>query len=204
LIPEPPQIATKGQKWMSDTKIRDNIPIQPIASDPHLLPIRQILPVQAATVRKPLGPVVQRKGIRPGIHVRATATPISTVPVEIVKKDVTRVQKAWKQYQSTNSRDAVYIYLTAVYNVVTRWKRQDLAEEYSRLALDLQLDPIDMDPEPFAILIFCTSDRAKVNTKTRSNWSRVLRVVEAGKKRDETLKEFVKWQGGINRCAALF
>jgi len=191
---------------MSDTKIRDNIRIQPIPSDPDLLPSkRKIPPVQAATVRKSLNPAIQIKRSGPSIHrVRATATPVSTDPVEIVETALARVKEAWVRYQSTDSRNSVYIYLTAVYNVVTRWKQQNHAEEYYRLALDLLDNPLDMDPEPFAILIFCTSDRAKVDTKTRSKWSRVLRVVEARKKGNETLKEFIKWQGGINRCAALF
>src|ERR1700694_4659144 len=108
---------------MSDTKIRANILIQPTASDPDLLPPkRKILPVQAATVRKALNPAPQIKRSRPSIHrVRATATPVSTDPVEIIKTELTRVREAWEKYQSTNSRDAVYTYLTAVYHAVARW-----------------------------------------------------------------------------------
>ena len=191
---------------MSEKTIRDNIPIQSNTSDRGLLPPkRKIPPVQPATVRKPLVPAVQIKRSGSSIHpVRATATPANPDPVEIVKANLTRVQKAWKEYQSTDSRDAVYIYLTATYHAVARWRQQNRVEEYCRLALDLLDNPIDMDPEPFAILIFCTSDASKVDGKTRSKWSRVLRVVEERKKRDETLKEFIKWQGGINRCSALF
>jgi len=42
----------------------------------------------------------------------------------------------------------------------------------------------------------------KVDGKTRSKWSRALRVAEAFKSWDESIKAFVKGQGGINGCAA--
>jgi len=125
-------------------------------------------------------------------------------PVQIVKADLARIGEAWSRYQSTSSRNAVYMYLTAVYKVVSNWRRNDRLHEFCALALSLQAFDIDMEPEPFAILIYCTADPAKVDKKTRSKWSRVLRVAEERKKRNETLKEFVKWQGGINNCAALF
>ena len=191
---------------MSDKNIFDNIVIQPVASNPDLLLTRRKIPtIQVATVRKPFVQAIHVQRSGPNIHrVRATATPISTDPVQIVETALARVREAWVRYQSTNSRNGVYIYLTAVYQAVARWRQQNRAEEYCRVALDLLDNAIDMEPEPFAILIFCTSDWTQVEGKTRSKWSRVLRVVEAGKTDDETLKGFIKWHGGINECAALF
>ena len=59
-------------------------------------------------------------------------------------------------------------------------------------------------PEPFAVVIYCTADRGKVDERTRSKWSRVLRYAAQYKDLDEPLRDFIKRKGGINKCAARF
>ena len=59
-------------------------------------------------------------------------------------------------------------------------------------------------PEPFAAVIYCTSDPEKVDDRTRSKWSRVLRYAAEFKDLDEPLRDFIKRKGGINKCAARF
>ena len=98
----------------------------------------------------------------------------SQEPAEIVETNLAKIREAWNQYQSTNNRNAVYIYLTAIYNVVRKWRRIDLVDDYCALALHFHRDHIDMEPEPFAILIYCTADPEKVDKKARSKWSRAL------------------------------
>jgi hypothetical protein len=51
--------------------------------------------------------------------------------------------------------------------------------------MKLQGDTTSMRVEPFAVVIRCTSAPDKVDGKTRSKWSRALRVAEAFKSRDE-------------------
>ncbi len=55
--------------------------------------------------------------------------------------------------------------------------------------MKLQGDTTSMRVEPFAVVIRCTSAPDKVDgktrSKTRSKWSRALRVAEAFKSRDE-------------------
>jgi hypothetical protein len=58
--------------------------------------------------------------------------------------------------------------------------------------------------EPFAAVILCTSDPSKVDKRTRSKWSRVLRYALEYKPSGEPLDLFVKRKGGINKCAARF
>ena len=53
-------------------------------------------------------------------------------------------------------------------------------------------------PEPFAAVILCTADRDKVDERTRSKWSRVLRFAADFKDLDERLRDFIKRKGGIN------
>ena len=81
-------------------------------------------------------------------------------------------------------------------------EREHRAWKSADLALKLQGDTISMRVEPLAVVVRCTSAPDKVDAKTRSEWSRALRVAEAFKARDTTLKGFVKGQGGINKCAA--
>ena len=54
-------------------------------------------------------------------------------------------------------------------------------------------------PEPFAAMILCTADRKKVDYRTRSKWSRVLRYAAKFKDLDETLAGLaaVETHGGI-------
>jgi hypothetical protein len=58
--------------------------------------------------------------------------------------------------------------------------------------------------EPFAAVILCTADRQKVDKRTRSKWSRVLRYAMEYKSSSEPLATFVQRKGGINKCAARF
>ena len=58
------------------------------------------------------------------------------------------------------------------------------------------------EAEPFAAVILCTADhRDRVDERTRSKWSRVLRYAAEFKEVDEPLRDFVKRKGGINVCA---
>jgi hypothetical protein len=58
--------------------------------------------------------------------------------------------------------------------------------------------------EPFAAIIRCTSDPGKVDKRTRSKWSRVLRYAAQYKPSSEPLATFIQRKGGINKCAARF
>jgi hypothetical protein len=58
--------------------------------------------------------------------------------------------------------------------------------------------------EPFAAIIRCTTDAIKVDKRTRSKWSRVLRYSLAYKCHSEPLDQFVKRKGGINACTSRF
>jgi hypothetical protein len=60
------------------------------------------------------------------------------------------------------------------------------------------------EPEPFAAIILCTADHDKVDYRTRSKWSRVLRYAVEFKYTHEPLRDFIKRKGGLNECAARF
>jgi hypothetical protein len=123
---------------------------------------------------------------------------------QALRQDLRRVQNAWGDCQTKRDRDAIYSYLTAVFDLVTWWAAEGAAVERARKALRLRcLEPSDHD-EPFAAIIRCTSDPAKVDNRTRSKWSRVLRYAMEYKRVGEPLAAFVQRKGGINECAERF
>jgi hypothetical protein len=120
---------------------------------------------------------------------------------EALKQDLLRVQNAWDESQARRERDAIYTYLTAVFELVAWWMAENHALERAQKALRLRhITPFDQE-EPFAAIIRCTADPAKVDKRTRSKWSRALRYALAYKVASEPLEGFMKRKGGINECA---
>src|SRR5205807_4269293 len=110
---------------------------------------------------------------------------------EALRQDLLRVRNAWDECQSHRERDAIYSYLTAVFNLVAWWAAENCALERARKALRLRcLEPSDHD-EPFAAVILCTADRQQVDKRTRSKWSRVLRYAAEYKSNSEPLATFI-------------
>jgi hypothetical protein len=123
---------------------------------------------------------------------------------QALKQDLLRVQNAWEEAQGSRDRDAIYIYLSAVFELVAWWMTENRALERAQKALRLRhLTSFDQE-EPFAAIIRCTADLAKVDKRTRSKWSRGLRYALAYKSHLEPLNRFMKRKGGINRCAERF
>jgi hypothetical protein len=58
--------------------------------------------------------------------------------------------------------------------------------------------------DPFAAVIRRTADPAKVDKRTRSKWSRLMRYADGHKLKPEPLDRFAKRKGGINKCVARF
>ena len=141
---------------------------------------------------------VQRKIVGPlsphAIRRISIAKPKLTAKPDI-DTELAEIRRAWRAYQTHNSRDAVYTYLSKVFAVVTRWQRLDCALKNARAVLRVQANVSQMKSEPFAIVIFCTSDVDVINAKTRSKWSRVLRYVRKTKPSEVRLIEFIKSKG---------
>jgi hypothetical protein len=123
---------------------------------------------------------------------------------QALREDLLRVRVAWDECQAHRERDAIYSYLTAVFDLVAWWAAESCALARARKALRLQnIWPSDHD-EPFAAIILCTSDPGKVDKRTRSKWSRVLRYAAEYKPSSEPLAAFIQRKGGINKCAVRF
>jgi hypothetical protein len=123
---------------------------------------------------------------------------------QALRQDLLRLQNAWDDSQARRDRDAIYIYLTAVFELVAWWAAEDRALEHAHKALRLRHIILFDQEEPFAAIIRCTADPAKVDKRTRSKWSQALRWALEQKISSEPLVRFIKRKGGINRCAAKF
>jgi len=130
-----------------------------------------------------------------------TAIPFSA---EAMRASLLRLEEEWETVQARRDRDAIYQYLTAVFELVAWWAQEGRAVDRAHRALHLRGYSSSREPEPFAAIILCTADRDKVDDRTRSKWSRVLRYAAQYKDLDEPLREFIKRKGGINKCASRF
>ncbi len=120
-----------------------------------------------------------------------------------VRAGVIRATRAWKEYVSNREydRDAIYSYLTTVFEVIQEWRKERKANRYSLQALQRAKFPIRMKADPYARLIYCTS--REDDPKSRSKWAKVMRWVEKYNKRGRSFDKFVKRHGGLNECAEM-
>jgi hypothetical protein len=97
-----------------------------------------------------------------------------------LKVNLERLESAWEDYQSCRDRDGIYRYLTPVFELVTLWAHGDIAEIYARRAMCRKArGPVDHVPEPFAAIILCTADPAKVDLSDAEQM--VPRIAVCGK-----------------------
>jgi hypothetical protein len=124
---------------------------------------------------------------------------------DALKANLSRLEDEWETYQATRDRDGIYGYLASVFELVRWWAHERKSVEYARRALWLRGHrSLIKEPEPFAAVILCTADSEKVDYRTRSKWSRVLRYAAVYKDLDEPLAHFVRSRGGINKVAARY
>jgi hypothetical protein len=121
-----------------------------------------------------------------------------------MRQDVDRVRYMWVKCQRRRRRDAIYGYLTAVYNLVTWWTAEGRAAERAWRALRSRRLDVPEREDPFAAIIRCTADPDRVDKRTRSKWSRVMQYVTAVKDQAEPFQTFVERKGGINMCASRY
>jgi hypothetical protein len=123
---------------------------------------------------------------------------------QALRQDLRRVRHAWEECQAKRDRNAIYGYLSHVFVLVMWWKAEDRAISRARWALQLQRLDLSTTDEPFAAVILCTADLERVDKRTRSKWSRVMRYAAEYKTNAEPLAAFVRRKGGINKCAERF
>src|ERR1700683_3496626 len=96
---------------------------------------------------------------------KRTTIPFST---EAMQATLLRLENEWATVQASRDRDAIYMYLAAVFELVTWWDQEREAVNRTRRALHLRGLKADREPEPFAAGILCTADRNQGDDLTRS------------------------------------
>ena len=115
--------------------------------------------------------------------------------------ELERLRAVSKRTFSSGNRMAVQTFLGAIFNQVFQWQAEDRLEEELYRLLDSLKAPVPLKiGEAFAVVIYCTAPH--VDQKSRSKWARALRFAAANKPDNESIKKFIKRNGGINVCAS--
>jgi hypothetical protein len=120
-----------------------------------------------------------------------------------LRQRLAHVANVWDELQETRNRDAVYDYLRAVFSIVKHYRGRRRTKKLVRRAFRFAGLPIDMNADPFAVVMRCTCEK-KLDRKTISKWSRALRYAARSKKPRVRLIPFMRKRGGITGCAALY
>src|SRR5580704_13248481 len=100
---------------------------------------------------------------------------------EALERDLERVRDAWDDCQTDRRRGAIYGYLKAVYDLVSWWSADGSEVDRARQALRSRGFLPWLREDAYAAMIRCTADPARVDKRTRSKWSRVLRYAKMEK-----------------------
>ncbi len=160
-------------------------------------------PDRRAGFMLPRSRVVARPATVPRPLRRINHEAIVDTPETRLRRRLEEVSPAWKQFQASRTRDAVYPYLAAVAAVVEHYKARRKTKTLLRGAFKFAGLPFDENTDPFTAAIRCTCDQG-LDNKTISKWSRALRYVAYSEVPSASLKTFMKEAGGINACSARF
>lgn len=121
-----------------------------------------------------------------------------------LKCDLRSMRDAWKNYQASKSRIAIYSYLEAVFDTVIKWKKRKKWRWAMEEVMASCRARNDLRADPYSVFLFCTADRDKVDHRARSKWSRALKWAEKKKPVLDPLAKFLTSQGGLNACATKY
>jgi hypothetical protein len=126
--------------------------------------------------------------------------PKSKAPEISVEHWLEKVRDAWDDFQVSRTRDAVYGFLGAVFEMVMHYKVRRRTTGLRRHAFKFANLPLNNSLDLFTAVIRCTcADRA--DSKTISKWARALRYAAHCHVPRTRLKMFMKKAGGVNACA---
>lgn len=123
---------------------------------------------------------------------------------EALRRDVMRVQSAWKKYQRSHRRSAIYKFLDAIFEIITIWEADGRARSRAHRAMSEERCRVPRSIEPYSATMVIAAHPETIDDRTLAKWSRVLRFAQEHKLPSTPLRKFIRRKGGINECAALF
>jgi hypothetical protein len=118
--------------------------------------------------------------------------------------DLARLRDSWRYAQRNRERDAIFSFLTNVFEQVAWWAFEKKAKQRAVRALVLKRLAIPRIVEPYSAVIWASVTPECIDKRTVSKWSRALRYAVACKPRQKKLRQFIKEKGGINACATAY
>jgi hypothetical protein len=140
---------------------------------------------------------------RPRLSISIAAKSISR-PAHSLRERLEVVARAWDEFQSSCSRDAIYPFLQRVFSLVERYERRGRAKGLMREILKLTGLRADADTNIYALIIRVAAGSGGVDRKQSSKLSRVLRFAAEFKSKRVSLRAFIQARGGLNEVAALY
>jgi hypothetical protein len=141
---------------------------------------------------------------KPALSPRALRRPLrqakSKTPKARLMRWLERISSAWDDFQASRTRDAVYGFLGAVFEVVMHYRVRRRTTRLRRHAFKFANLPLNNSSDLFTAVIRCTGG-GNADGKTISKWARALRYVAHCKRPRIRLKKFMKEAGGVNACA---
>jgi hypothetical protein len=131
------------------------------------------------------------------------ATPLFVAyPDSSLRHDINRLRELWHKVQGDRNRDAIFVYLTAVFELVEWWTAERREIECGRRALRINGLATTEALEPFAAVIAASVAPSRLDRRQLNKYSRALLYAAACDCSSKRLKRFINEQGGINDCAA--
>lgn len=118
-----------------------------------------------------------------------------------LEADIAPLGDAWSLSQTSRDRDAIYPYLSAVFELVEWWTAKGHSSQYALRALACRGISVPAATDPFAAVIAASVHPKVLDKRLISKWSRALRFTATFKRPKESLSAFIIRRGGINACA---
>jgi hypothetical protein len=126
---------------------------------------------------------------------------VDEYPEEALLADIRGLERAWNRYRKSRKRSAVYGFLTYVFDLVLWWEAENLARwSFLHLAACEGFE-FDNRADPFVKVIRMVAKPRKLDRKRLSKWSLALNYARHFKRQDQSLRDFVRDNGGINACS---
>jgi hypothetical protein len=118
--------------------------------------------------RPRLGPApISKPALSPRALCRPHSQAKSKTPKAPLMRWLERISSAWDDFQASRNRDAVYGFLSAVFEMVMHYKMRRKTKKLLRHAFKFAELPFDRNADPFTAVIRCTCDDT-VDNKTIS------------------------------------